>query len=407
MPVHDAAAAVLGGHLLVFGGGASTVEDVVQSVDLGSGHASIVGHLPTPLADLQAVSDGHTVYLVGGYDGRSPQSNVYATTNGRSFRKVAALPAGVRYPAVAMVGGRIVVAGGETGSGAVDGVWTVNPATGEGSPGGAVAVGPDTGRRVRAGRPGLRGRRRGLERDARRRACGASTPSAGKVARGGPAAGSARRHGGGDLGDTALLVGRLGRAHPRPGLRGPARDDRRWADAAGDADGDAVCVERRRGGAAVRRAADHRRPRQQPAAGDERAQADRLAVPVPEAAPAAIALLLPRRRVLGPPRPRDPVNEEENDIVAEIAYPSGRWLWSYGHAGVPGRTAGYLHQPDDIYPYPPAGAVVADALNCRLLFFGPRAGQAARSAGRAIARRTSRPASAIRTATRRCPTATC
>jgi outer membrane protein assembly factor BamB len=75
------------------------------------------------------------------------------------------------------------------------------------------------------------------------------------------------------------------------------------------------------------------------------------------------------------------VNEEENDVIAEIAYPSGRWLWSYGHAGVAGSSRGYLHQPDDVYPYPPGGAVVADALNCRLLFFGPR-GHASRQIGR-------------------------
>jgi hypothetical protein len=63
------------------------------------------------------------------------------------------------------------------------------------------------------------------------------------------------------------------------------------------------------------------------------------------------------------------VNEEENHTVALIAYPSGKTLWTYGHAGVPGSGTGYLHQPDDVYPYPGGGLVVADAQNCRLLFF--------------------------------------
>jgi outer membrane protein assembly factor BamB len=66
------------------------------------------------------------------------------------------------------------------------------------------------------------------------------------------------------------------------------------------------------------------------------------------------------------------VNEEENNLLAEIAYPSGRTLWTYGHAGVAGSGAGYLHQPDDVFPYPGGGVVVADAKNCRILFLGPR-----------------------------------
>ena len=66
------------------------------------------------------------------------------------------------------------------------------------------------------------------------------------------------------------------------------------------------------------------------------------------------------------------VNEEDNNLLAEIAYPSGRTLWTYGHAGVAGSGSGYLHQPDDVYPYPGGGVVVADAKNCRILFLGPR-----------------------------------
>ena len=75
------------------------------------------------------------------------------------------------------------------------------------------------------------------------------------------------------------------------------------------------------------------------------------------------------------------VNEEENQVLAEIAYPSGRTLWTYGHAGVPGSSSGYLHQPDDVYPYPRGGLVVADALNCRILFFDAK-GRPARQIGR-------------------------
>jgi outer membrane protein assembly factor BamB len=62
------------------------------------------------------------------------------------------------------------------------------------------------------------------------------------------------------------------------------------------------------------------------------------------------------------------MNEEENHVLLEIAYPSGKVLWTYGHPGVSGSKPGYLNQPDDVYPYPSGGFVVADASNCRILF---------------------------------------
>jgi len=65
------------------------------------------------------------------------------------------------------------------------------------------------------------------------------------------------------------------------------------------------------------------------------------------------------------------LNEEDNDVLAEIAYPSGETIWTYGHPGVPGSAPGYLHQPDDAYPTLDGGVTVADAHNCRLLFFNP------------------------------------
>jgi outer membrane protein assembly factor BamB len=61
------------------------------------------------------------------------------------------------------------------------------------------------------------------------------------------------------------------------------------------------------------------------------------------------------------------VSMEENHTIAEIAYPSGVMVWSYGHPGVAGSGKGYLYQPDDAYPYK-GGVVVADAKNCRILF---------------------------------------
>jgi N-acetylneuraminic acid mutarotase len=127
---HDAAAAVLGGRLFVFGGGAGEGSDVVQAFDLQSHRARLTGRLPKVLSDLSSASVGSTVYLVGGYDGFSPQSAIYATTDGVRFRVAARLPQGLRYAAAASVGPDVVVAGGMTGSGPVSSVYLFDSATG-------------------------------------------------------------------------------------------------------------------------------------------------------------------------------------------------------------------------------------------------------------------------------------
>jgi YVTN family beta-propeller protein len=127
---HDAAGAMMGGRLFVFGGGSSGGTDLVQAFDPRSGTASIVGHLPVALSDLAAAGVGDTVYLVGGFDGAAPRPEVYATTDGRGFRKVATLPQGLRYPAVVAVGTTLVIAGGLASSGLADAVLTVDTVTG-------------------------------------------------------------------------------------------------------------------------------------------------------------------------------------------------------------------------------------------------------------------------------------
>ena len=114
---HDAAGAMIGKDLFVFGGGSTESSNAVQSFDPSTGKGTVRGHLPMALSDLTGATIGHTVYLVGGWNGTSPQPTVWSTTDGSHFTKVATLPAGVRYPAVAAVGSNLVVAGGELASG--------------------------------------------------------------------------------------------------------------------------------------------------------------------------------------------------------------------------------------------------------------------------------------------------
>jgi peptidoglycan/xylan/chitin deacetylase (PgdA/CDA1 family) len=40
-------------------------------------------------------------------------------------------------------------------------------------------------------------------------------------------------------------------------------------------------------------------------------------------------------------------NQEQNETIIKLAYPSGKIIWSFGHPGHAGTAPGYLHEPDD------------------------------------------------------------
>jgi outer membrane protein assembly factor BamB len=64
-------------------------------------------------------------------------------------------------------------------------------------------------------------------------------------------------------------------------------------------------------------------------------------------------------------------NEEQNERIVRLGFPSGKLLWSYGHPGIPGSEPGYLHEPDDAYLWRDGTISVADAQNCRVLIISP------------------------------------
>ena len=128
-PAHDAAGAVLGGRPYLFGGGDQAELATVQALRR-SGAAVVAGQLPGPRSDVSSVTLGGAAYLVGGYDGASWTGTVLATTNGRTFTKVATLPVPVRYAAVAGAGKRIWVFGGLTPAGNSRIIQRINLATG-------------------------------------------------------------------------------------------------------------------------------------------------------------------------------------------------------------------------------------------------------------------------------------
>ena len=123
-PTHGAAAANLGGRILVFGGASTSVHDVVQQFFPATGRSRVIATMPSVRADLTATVAATGVILVGGFDGIGPQSAVWATRDGRHFSVVAHLPQPVRYPAVAELGANVYAFGGLISGGEYSGTFT-------------------------------------------------------------------------------------------------------------------------------------------------------------------------------------------------------------------------------------------------------------------------------------------
>jgi hypothetical protein len=124
IPVHDAAGATLAGSPVVLGGGNVAPVAAVQ------GLSGSIGTLPMARADLAAVELDGVLYVVGGGTAARLDTAVLATTDGAHFATSATLLLGVRYPAVASVGGEIIVVGGTDGSHDRRAIQAVDPLTG-------------------------------------------------------------------------------------------------------------------------------------------------------------------------------------------------------------------------------------------------------------------------------------
>jgi N-acetylneuraminic acid mutarotase len=367
-PTHDVAGAELGGTSYLFGGGSTGPSGQVQSVSgvsaLGSarGHAATLpAHLPAPRADAAAVAVGGTAYVVGGYDGTSMDPQVLATTDGRSFRTVASLPVPVRYPAVASLGSTIYVFGGETLRGTpVDVIQAVDVAT------------------HRARRVGTLPRALG--------GAVAADLSGTVYLAGGATTGGGRSSG------IFAFEPSTGRALPAGQLRSPVAyagaavtRGHLWIVGGQRADGAStsavqMVVPNRRFGRAGQPGAGS------PYFGDRLLVADR--------GNDRLLLLSDTGKILWryPTASRPPPpggfyfpddaffihhghgiisNQEENETIVEIAFPSGKLLWQYGHPHRPGFAPGYLHNPDDAYLLKDGDISVADPVNCRVLIIDP------------------------------------
>ena len=124
LPTHGAAAALVAGRVMVFGGASLQVHDAVQFFNPATRKSTVIGYMPTVRADTTAATAGKLTVLVGGFDGYGPQGEVWATDNGTSFHVIAHLPQPVRYPAAVALGAAVYVFGGLISGGEYNGMFT-------------------------------------------------------------------------------------------------------------------------------------------------------------------------------------------------------------------------------------------------------------------------------------------
>ncbi len=394
-PVHDAAAATVGGRIFDFGGGSPDTVATVQSVAapgprVPTPAGTVVGNLPAPRSDLAAVTTsgpgggqpghpGSTTYLVGGYDGTDYLPDVLATTDGTHFRRVATLPVPVRYPAVVALAGELLAFGGQTRSApsattATDDIQMVDPSSGRArvvghlpqplygasafviggtayvaggqAPGGATlttidAFVPATGKVLAAGLL--------PQADA---FAGYTTVGTGRGAIGYMVGGEVAAQSGNDQAGVAsgsltsvisLRLSPYGGPAGTPGAGAPYSGTLLIADRGNDR---LVAIDPGRNIVW-----------QYPSA----------SMPPPPGGfyfPDDAFFIRHGTGIIS--------NQEDNHTIVEIGYPSGRLLFQYGHPGHPGAGPGYLYQPDDSYLLKSGTITVADASNNRILFISPQ-----------------------------------
>jgi Kelch motif len=378
-PLHDAAGAQLRGRDLLFGGGSPTTIAAVESLAAHSAsNATVIGQLPQPRSDASAVTIGDTVYIVGGYDGTDADDEVLSSVDGQRFNSVSGLPVPVRYPAVAAFDRRIYVFGGEAVGGShngspVDTVQMVDPASkaarvvghlAEAAAGSAAAVVGGHlyvagGSVVQAAAEAGSGATT-TSSGAASSAVYAFDPSTGRMLRAGTLPEPVAYGGTQVVGDRAWIVGGESNGVPVSSVE-MLTPNKAFGTAGASGAGS-------------------------PYFGDKLLVADRgnnrllllddknqivWSYPSVYAAAPPGGFYFPDDAFFARHGTEIISNQEENETIVIIAFPSGQLLWQYGHPRQPSSDPGYLHEPDDAYLLKNGQVTVADADNCRVLFINP------------------------------------
>jgi hypothetical protein len=381
--VHDASGALVAGAYLMFGGGSPATLATVQS--FANGTSSAPASLPGPRSDSVAVAVGSTTYIVGGFDGTNPDPAVLATTDGRTFTTVADLAVPVRYPAVAAAGGYLYVFGGQsvgagTAGAPIADIQRIDPAAHQTSLIGHLPYAIEGAAAVNLGGH--------IYLAGGERPPGGPAPGVGTTQLEGwasaPGTAASSLNAGSDIWSFNPVSAAL---EPAGRLQVPT------SHAGVAVTGDTAWLVGGENGSTMLGTVQMMKPNPtfgaagQPGAGspyfgDQLLVADRgnnrlllmdAAMNIDWTYPNATTPANPDGFYF----PDDAFfakhgsviisNQEQNETIVQIAYPSGQITWSYGHPKVAGTAPGYLHEPDDAYLLRNGQITVADAENCRVL----------------------------------------
>jgi outer membrane protein assembly factor BamB len=115
---------------LIGGEGGAQPNDLIVRVDARSGQATQAGVFEEPIAECGIASDASGSYLVGGWTGQRYATAILRVGPSGVQGLLARLPSALRFPAVALVGKRLYVAGGATQSGLSRAVVAIDTGTG-------------------------------------------------------------------------------------------------------------------------------------------------------------------------------------------------------------------------------------------------------------------------------------
>ncbi len=382
-PLHDAASAKLGSSYGIFGGGNSS--SVGSSALFGlNGTVINSGNLPQARSDAQAVSIGNEAYIIGGYDGTQGDAQVLSTQDGKTFNKITALPIAVRYAAVAALGNMIYVFGGEATSGPnsgkpINSIQIINTSNRTASVASYTLPVPLEGASafVINGELFIAGGQSSVPQTI---VTGMGTTQVAGV----PVANQSDTYNTIWVADIAakkiLAAGRLQLPVAYAGTA--VLGNRAWL-VGGEYNGTVVAsvqmITPNAGfGIAGQPGAGS------PYFGSKLLIADRgnnrilvmnssmqitWQYPTPNTnTQAASGFYFPDDAFFANHGTAIISNQENNNTIVEIGYPSGKILWTYGHPLQAGSANGYLSAPDDAYLLKNNQVVVADDQNCRVLF---------------------------------------
>ncbi len=382
-PVHDSAYATVGSNQIIFGGGSSNSNSIVQTV---SGTSSqTIAALNQLRSDSSAVTVNGTTYIIGGYDGTAADSNILATNDGKNFINFANLIVPVRYAAVTYYNNIIYVFGGLAVSGQnagkpVNDVQAINTGTHQVSLlstklpqnlSGAIAVNINNEIFLAGGQSDhMQTYQTGMGTTQVSGINYTSTDTSSAIYVFNP------------LTDALLNAGSLQVPIANAGV--VVNNGRAWI-IGGESDNQVenivqMIVPNNGFGQAGTVGAGS------PFYGDKLMIADRGNDQILVMDDTMnITWKYPSATTPTPPFkfyfPDDAFfanhgtaiisNQEDNNTIVKIAYPSGKTIWTFGHPLQSSFTYGYLKAPDDAYQLSNGQVVVADDQNCRVLFINP------------------------------------